>query len=559
MVRPLPFIAILLIPVLSNAQNLPGMWLPDTVSVPCPNDSAQFIRTFQGWEAYQTLNDLWDGPRDTAHCIDLWVPQGNYIIPMIQFDQTDVGHPVFLRARLDSATAIALDSNTIYAMSAETYFSTGLPDTTTCPGGPCTGMLVAVRVPDSAGTGHVLRWHDGPYEVDGYPPIDMCVPTERFPTNALREVVLSFKTSTGGGGQSVQFYPPTIMDMAFNNGVQLLKEAEMPVYQNGQFEYYLPGFFNPGYLVMYEDSTYPDLAHPSYLDLFPSPNVAVPSTVTLTLEEYSTMVFQPFTQLRGGLVAGSDSVRHDLVFVNSGDLCMSNQFVEVVFESGSSYVHAGGHVDMNGRNSCFAFRAGSTLKIADGARFDYGKPGSGILALRAGCTVDIGRDAMLVIHNMIDIKEELGVTTQSNIELTLRDGARLVFAPGSRIHNANSIGHACKLVVRLDGGSIDISGLSPEDREKVVVIELPREELPSPLLTGNLLDGDGELQLAMRQAGAVDILMTDMLGRAVMRWQQVLSEGQNTVPFPSGRLSAGEYVLIVRSDGVERKERCVKR
>lgn len=558
MVRHLPFTAILFFPVLSSAQSLPGMWLPDTLSVPCPNDSSQTIRTFQGWEGYQTLNDLWDGPRDTAHCIDLWVPQGNYITPMIQFDQADIGHPVFLRAKLDSTTAIALDSNTIYSMSAEPYFSSGLPDTSTCPGGPCTGMLVAVRVPDSAGTGHVLRWHDGPYEIDGYPPIDMCVPTERFPNNALREVVLSFRPATSGSGQSVQFFPPTIADQAFNNGVAKLTEAGMPAYQSGQYQYYLPGFFSPSYLVMYEDSTYPDVAHPSYLDLSPSPNVAVASTVTLTLEEYSTMVFQPYTQLRGGLVAGSDSVRHDLVFVNSGDLCMSNQIVELVFGEGSSYVHAGGHVDMNGRYACFAFRNGSTLKVADGTRFDYGKSGSGILALRSGCTVDIGRDALLVINNMIDIKEDLGVTVHRDIELTLRSGAQLVFAPGSRVHNANSIGQACNLVVRLDGGSIDISGLSPEDREKVVVIHLPTTDLPSPLLTGNVLSGDGTLQLAMREAGTADILVTDMLGHVAMRWQQVLGEGNNSVPFACGGLASGQYLLAVRYQDQERIERFIR-
>lgn len=558
MVRPLPLAAILFLPALSSAQSLPGMWLSDTLSVPCPNDSTQTIRTFQGWEAYQTQNDLWDGPRDTVHCIDLWVPQGNYINSMIQFDQGDIGHPVFLRAKLDSATVIALDSNTIYAMSAEPYFSSGLPDTSTCPGGPCTSMLVAVSVPDSAGTGQVLRWHDGPYEIDGYPPIDLCVPTERFPNNALREVVLSFKPATGGSGQSVQIFPPTILDQAFNYGVAQLTEAAMPAYQSGQYQYYLPGFFSPSYLVMYEDSTYPDLAHPSYLDLSPSPNVAVASTVTLTLEAYSTMVFQPYTQLRGGLVAGSDSVRHDLVFVNSGDLCMSNQFVEVVFDNGSSYVHAGGHVDMNGRYACFAFRNGSTLKLEDGTRFDYGQSGSGILALRSGCTVDIGRDALLVMHNMIDIKEELGVTTHRNIELTLRDGARLVFAPGSKVHNANSIGQACKLVVRLDGGSIDISGLSPEDREKVVVIELPPTDLPSPLLTGNVLSDVGTLQLAMREAGTADILVTDMLGRVMMSWQQALGEGNNAVPFARGGLASGQYLLAVRYKDQERVERFVR-
>ena len=558
MLRPLPFATSLLFPILCSAQMLPGMWPQDTLSVPCPNDSAQTIRTFNGWEAYQTQNDHWDGPRDTTHCIDLWVPQGNYILSRIEFDQTDISHPVFLRARLDSASALALESNTIYGMNAEPYFNQGPPDTSTCAGGPCTGMLVAVRVPDSAGTGHVLRWHDGPYEIDGYPPIDLCVPTERFPDNALREVVLSFKPGTSDNGQFVQFYPPTIQNQAFNTGVQQLTEAAMPTYLNGQYDYYLNGLFGPSYLVMYEDSTYPDVSHPSYLDISPSPNVAVSSTVTLTLDEYATMVFQPYAQFRGGLVAGSDSVRHNFVFVNSGDLCMSNQFVELVFGAGNSYVHAGGHVDMDGRYSCFAFRNGSTLKVTDGIRFNYGKKGSGILALRSGCTVDIGHDAMLVIHNMMDIKEDLGITEHRDVELTLRDGARLVFAPGSRVHNANSIGQACKLVVRLDGGSIDISRLSPEDREKVVVIHLPSTDLPSPLLAGNLLSGDGTLQLAMRESGTAVIQVTDMLGRVAMRWQVVLSEGSNTVPFAVGKLGSGQYVLAVRSKDLERVERFVR-
>ncbi|MBK9761466.1 MAG: hypothetical protein IPO90_16245 [Flavobacteriales bacterium] len=544
------------------AQDLPTMWSADTVTMNCPWDSGETIQTFQGWEAYQTLNDEWNGPVDSTRCLDLFVVVNNsYVQPRIQFDQVDTTRSVFVRVLLDSSSAIPLDSSTIYTLQAGLYPSQNdLLDTSgSCPGALCTGVMAAVQVPDSAGMGSVLRWYTGSYDPFGgfgYP-VELCVPTERFASNRLREVILRITSVGAAAGEFVNIDPPILQNMDQWSGVQKLRESVLPQFQTGQFDYFLQGFFGPSFLVMYEDSTYPDAAHQSYLDVSPIPNVAAPTNVTLNLDQYSTMVFQPFTQFRGGLIVGSDSLRHPFSFVNDGDLCMASQIVEVIWSPGSRYVHNGGHVDMDGERCCFLFRKGSTLRINNGVRFDYGAKRRGMLGLRAGCTIDIGANAELVINNMVDMKEDFGATEHQDIILALRDGAKLTFAPGARLFNGNSIGQATQLLVYLDGGSIDITGLPPEDRLKVRVIEVPPVDLGGTMVLGNVGGNRLLLHLASRIDGLALISIMDVGGRAVAQEEVPLVIGPNTVRIEIPTAAPGTYFLRAELEGTSRVERFV--
>lgn len=540
-----PVFLVLFCSIGTQAQQLPTMYTTDTVHIQCPWDTLQIIQTYEGWEAYQTMNGEWDGPRDSTICIDLFEMVGNFPQPRIRFDQCDISRPVFARALLDSLSALPLSENNIYGLVANHWPSdwTALDSSANCQGGLCTGVMAAVRVPDSLGTSTLLRWYRTGYRnswIGTY--LDLCIPTERMPGNALREVIFKFTPTGSAQGEYVNLQSTTdFVDQSMNWTVEPLTDASVVQFNTSQFGYNIWG--GPKYLVMYEDSTYPAAAHPSYVEFFPVPNVMATSNVDLWISEFATVVFQPFAQLRAGHVLNNDSVFHNLTIINQGSLCMTYDFVEVFWGGGSRYVHDGGDVHLEGAMSCFLFLPGSHLEVADDRRFDYGLGGRGMLGLRAGMDITIRNGAELRIHNMVDIKEGSGATRPGRLETTLGLGSRLSFSASARVHNANSINGSMKWYIYLDGGTCDISSLPPESQEKIVVVQLPERNAGEVTLASSVITDEMVMDLSVRSASEGIITIMDAVGREVLKKKVQLAPGPNSFALATGALRSGSYVI----------------
>ena len=559
--RHILLLLLLLATVGLHAQpDLPGFTAADTLRRPCPGDSLQEVLSFVGWEAYQTLNDHWDGPRDTTVCIELArVATSGWVYPAIAVDQIDAQRPVFLRVLFDEDNVLPLQQDDLYTFSFDPYIP-GAWDTGDCPGGPCTGAMAAVRIPDADSMGTDIRWYETGYVQlpSSSFPINLCVPTEKFDTNDLREFVVSMKALDPQPGQEIFFDMPPVIDALVWGSLVRLTDQTASQYRSGVSNYFFSGWLEE-FLVMHADTTYPDGNNVYHLDLGPVPDPGTPTTVNAHLGPYTTFQFQPFTQLRGALVAGSDSVRHPLTVVNDGgDLCMGWTFVELIWEPGSRYVHRAGHVEFAGRNSCFMFQPGSTLEVAPGSSFHYGREGRGMLALIEGSHLRIGQGGELVMHGTLVIKEAPEQQTPLDWHLTLGAGQRLRFAPGSGIHNAFSIDGRMKLVVTLDGGSIDISGLSPEDREKVVVVELPPEDWSALRILGNPAGEELLLAFGVREAGTLQLRIVDSMGRLVAERTQAVHAGENRANLSLARMRHGAYLLEALYNGERRVLRFIK-
>jgi len=559
--QPLLLLVLLAATGLHAQPNLPGFTAADTLRRPCPGDSLQEVLSFAGWEAYQTLDDHWDGPRDPAVCIELARVGGSgWVYAAIAVDQIAPLRPVFLRVLFDNDNVLPLQPDNLYTFSFDPYVQ-GTWDTGDCPSGPCTGAMAAVRIPDASGTSTDLRLFDATYAPlpSSLFPINLCVPTEKFATNDLREFVVSMKVLDPQPGQEIVFFETTTIDALAWGTLVRLTDQNVSQYRSGVSNYFFGWGWGEEILVMHADTTYPDADHVYHLDLGPVPDPGTPTPVNAYLGPENTFQFQPFTQLRGALVAGSDSLRHPLAVVNDGgDLCMGWTFVELVWEPGSRYVHRAGHVEFAGRNSCFMFLPGSTLEVAPGSTFHYGREGRGMLALIEGSHLHIGAGGQLVLHGMLVIKEPAGITEARDQHITLGPGGRLSFAPGSAIHNAFSIDGRMKLVVTLDGGSIDISGLSPEDREKVVVVELPREDWSDLRILGNPAGEELVMVFGVRAAGTLQLRAIDSMGRLVAERSQAVHAGENRATLPLYRLRQGAYLLEASYNGERRVVRFIK-
>lgn len=558
--RTLYAVKLLVASTVTSAQPLLPTFDPsDTITIQCPQDTSVHILTYQGWEAYQTTDDTWWGPRDTTACIDLAYVIGNWVYPRIAVDQIDATRPVFLRTRYDDANVLPLTTNDQYAIGFQAYGSSQF-DAGPCPGGPCTGLFAGVRIPDALGTGTDMRWYQAPYDDQGFSQyqLQVCVPTEKFTQNDLREFVVSFKLVNPQPGTFMEYFYSEVQDMDIWGSLVRLTSTNLPNYQWGQFSYGF-GWGWENFLVMHDNTEYPDADHEFYLDFPAVPNVATPTEVTVNLQPYCGFNFQPYTQLRGGLVLGSADVRHPLTVVNQGaDLCMGWEFIEVVWPGGSQYIHEQGHISFEGKNACFQFQPGSTLRVADESTFQYGYNGRGLLLLIEGSQLIIGRDAELLINGSLIIKEPPAVTEHRDMHITLGPGARLRFAPGSRLRNEWSNQGLMKLVVTLDGGSLDLTGLSPADREKVVVIELPKETWSDIRILGNPANEALGLSFSVRETGMVSMRAMDAMGKLLIDTRTTVSIGENRIQLPIQNLHAGHYVLEMTLGGERRTIRFVK-
>ena len=554
----------LLLPTLAIAQpQLPGMYPQDTITRVCPGDSSIHVLTYQGWEAYQTFDDLWVGPRDTSVCIDLAHVEGSYVQSYINTDQVDASRPVFVRWLSDSASALPLTPNDEFALDASTYAPNGFDDTNTCPGGFCTGVQAAVRIPHWSGEGTDLRWYQSAYNGNSWlsTPLHLCIPTEHFPQNDLAEVIYSLKSATGNPGENLQLYSPELTDLGANGNLALLTQDLFAQYQTGPSSYELNPYFFFGFnfLAMYPDTTYPEINNIRYLELSPSPNTPDSQQVTLTLSPEIGLNFQPYTDLRGGLVVGSDTLRHSINVINNGaDLCLTYMWIDLVIGPGDQYTHQAGHVDFAGERSCMQFKPDATLEVVSGTTFYYGDDGRGMLALNAGCHVQLDANAELNMHGTMVLMAPTNATQTEDLRIVLKDGAKLTFAPGSHIINGSGFGQGMMLDILEDGGKLDLSGLSGPDRLKVRVTELPATDVAPVLVLGNPVGEALNMELAVRQNGTCNVHALDAAGRTVANATFQLVAGRNTIGLPTANWLPGTYLVELRGAEYRQVVRVVK-
>lgn len=117
------------------------------------------------------------------------------------------------------------------------------------------------------------------------------------------------------------------------------------------------------------------------------------------------------------------------------------------------------------------------------------------------------------MHGMVVLKEGPGVTGREDLHTRLGPGALICFAPGSKAFNGASHAGDMKWVITMDGGTVDLEGLSEADRQKIILVQLPEEQLTD--LTATVLAECGAVpsnRFAHRGTGTLRCF--DAMGRA---------------------------------------------
>lgn len=542
-----------------SAQNLiPNGYFQNPGNQVCPLDSNQQIITFNEWEAYQTLNDEWWGPRDSSICLDLasnLTSSGG----IIKLNQVDLNRRVFVRAKLDSTTAIPLNSNNLYMVEPYTYQSPGVVWNfgDSCVDGYCSGLMIGVQIPDTAGNLNEMRWYEG--KVPSYQ--GFCVPTEYFSNgNFLREVIFKLKIESFDdpqdvvGIQSVNF-----MDFSFN-ATSIFSNTDLsPFYWGVPYSY---TFQFSNYMFMH-DATYPSDTNVTYIEFSPIPNTIDSQVVNIRFD-ISTYLLQPFTQLRGGLLDGDSIRRHSInIQLFGGDTVCMYPAVELVSEGGNQFTYHGGNVRFEGKGSCMLFGKGGKLVIADGATMNYGKEDNnvGMMALKTGGTIEIGKNAELVINNHVEMYEYWQEEVPNQIYMTLGEGAKLTFGKGSRLRNTYSKDGTMKLNIYMKGGVLDASGLSEKDRELInLIYDNPAAELESNItIYENPFKDNVHFSVVANEGDELSVQVYGLSGRLIYSQSgKAALQGMNFFNFDIGDARSGAYILKVESGVVAVSKKIVK-
>lgn len=442
----------------------------------CPFDTTKTVIYPKDWYLYQTANDNWAGPVDSASCISA-EPFGSFQQPRIDLSQIDPVKPLFMRAK--ASAFIGLDNfepNQLYNAQLTFHISgsIALPvGGANCTQDLCTGFFVGIAVPGPA------RFHTGLLDNAGLPPtylyreVAACFPSEYFFDQQLNEFVFKFTFQPGNNldGQFLYLDYASITPNFQPPGLISEVNADIDNYNSVTGEYDVNvedavtggGFFYENFLLQYTAPTFPSAQDPSYVVGTITPNTAEQQVINLVVNPFQTLEIQPFTYLVGALAQGSDTLRHQVNLVNNGgDICLN--FVDLVMDGGEEYRHGGGSMTFNNAFSCMQFRNGSKLRVLEGASLHYGNNGAGMLALCAGGTIAIERNATLTVDCILNLAECNDALPPQQIYMDLPAGARLVFTGKARLTNRYSQGQQMLLNVRMLGGSIDDYALSPEDQ-----------------------------------------------------------------------------------------------
>jgi hypothetical protein len=200
-----------------------------------------------------------------------------------------------------------------------------------------------------------------------------------------------------------------------------------------------------------------------------------------------------------------------------------------------------------------AFGDGGELNVAANSIFDYGKQGIGMMALRTGAKINIASNSSLVIHNHINMYEYSYNATPQNIYMTLNKGSKLVFAEGAQLTNWFSKDSTMQLVVNMNGGELDDSGLSNEDKKLIKRVYPPLMSQTSEQLLIFNSGNDGKLKFKYKATNAGGITYTVYAGNGSLIYQShaTTNQGENIIVCDFVNKSNSTYVLDVY-DGVSK-------
>lgn len=498
---------------------------------PCPWDSTVSMFTSTNWDAYQTLNDHWDGPIDSSRCIPITTARLNLA-------DIDPAKPVFIRYRIPNPNSFPLNPNKLYINNYNppslSGNSTFLLADSTCPDQQCTSLHLGIQIPDSFGTGTDTRWYRGNFSRDPFiQQTGFCFPSEKFSTQSIAVLYFRFQFDQYDPNSTLKIPALDISEhflfTSVNRFTANFTPGSSPAIQ----------IFNQ-VLMLHDDSTYPGPKNPFYIDVGIQPKSGQQERIFIYIEPFAYLTGQPFTELRGDTVLGGNGSRHQVILINrGGTLCFA--FLELVFRQGNGFRHERGKLTFQHPSGCMAFHSGSYLEVAAGEDFTYGQDGLGVLLLREGMEIRLEQHASVTIANRLVLD---AISQDGNVHIYLAPGRKLAFEKSAKILvGGKSANPDAKLVVHLRGGELDISKLATSSKQRITILE--EGKLSQLFEDAAILYDKGEpfVSFYANEDMLLELSVHDIHGRLVWEKDFQLNQGKQLLSIPKEQLHAGVYVI----------------
>ena len=532
----------------------------DLEEVPCPHDSSFLLKKIVDWEVYQTEDDQWNGT-PISKCIPVEANANGLATIPIAFINLD--KPVFVRYTGERDAQFNLESNWIYqggasiSISGDSELKTGFD----CPGNWCSGLMVGVEVPNEDRTGKKLRVYQNDNTVPQPDDFQICFPTEYFQENDCQEIVMKF-TVIPNGSANTDFI--TLSRFSFEpawDQPSLFYELPVPesfrndsIYVVNYIQDLIGGDWGQTPMMGYGDpTTYPSINNIFYVEAYPEVNRPEPQLIRIETDFWSYFHIQPFTALRGGLVEGSDSIRHAVEVVNEDvDFCLGPLIELTIDGENSKYIHVSGDIEFSNKNSCMQFRNGAILQVAEDAEFKFGDEGNGLLVFRGG-KLELQKNATFILDGRMDFAEK---AKHQNISVNLERGKKLIFTKKAQLLNRASQ-KDLKLDIYMNGGVLDMENLDADSRRLINLI-YPE---PKPAFAENIEVFPNPVSdyLNICFLGKADEKLTiellDLTGRVFYKKEEIAGEGWNEFSISDLNFARGVYFLKMSSGEKQVTER----
>lgn len=453
----------------------------------------------------------------------------------------DTSKPVFLKAVFNDTNKIKLDSNFVYHLSLYGLnfydFEYG-SDTIEYYK---SAIILGLEHLDSTDTVYVIDQqyiglNSGNYNSE------ICFASSKFEEQYISSFIYKFNLAIDVD-DIIYFYPPYVQ----------------PVYETNIIEDFIGGgFFGADdhyninftdwvgmtqyHLGVYDKPDYPSVLTIDTLLALPEPNTDYSKIIDITFSNFNTFLQQNYTLLAGGMPL-VDTIPHavNLILEDDGIMC---EAYDVIYGNRVAFIYRGGMIDLPTPGYCFNFYPGSTFIVDDDAKLQYGLSGSGMLWLHAGSTIELRKNAKLIIGNIVKISD--ASDKFDNVYITLDQGDSLIFQNGSHIKLDTATDNMF-ICLYMKGGYADISGL-PLSEQKYIRFIYPNPK-PEPINLLTLYPNPFEeyvvVEFAMEISEQVTINIYNLKGEQVYSQKESTLAGINSFAIPLQSLHSGNYLIEI--------------
>ena len=539
------FVAFILSPNQIFGQYIPGIDAFEAEDTVCIWDPSVEFTTTKSFTAYQTIDDTFNVPIDANFCVSLRYEEDFSGMSFHSHD-FDLSRSIYLRADFDTNALIPLQPDAVYQL-AENFLSS-IPELFRDPGCPdlmCSGLILGITIPDSTLTADTTRWLF--FSSDLYSP-EMCYTTEKFEGQKINAFIYKLTFDEGFFDVLRNFYPLFQMQMFDVTTITDMNNIDGN-FIGGLFISHAYEFMNTQIGVLkYDEPTYPSTSNFDYIDVSPEPNPDEPVTIQLIIDEFNTLLAQPYVQLRGAQAA-VDTSRHEVQLVNDGGIfCVS--IAEIIFDGNTHYIFKKGKMDLYSPMSCLMFRNGASIQVADNGHLAYGKNGIGVLGLGSGGTIKIGKNASLTINNRISIIKNPNSVYSGDIYMNLNKGSNLIFGQGASISNDEKSLNGGHLCIYMNGGELDMSGLDDFSQELIRLIYPEEEKTMSANMHiyPNPVQNSFTIEIVAAESSIGDIQISGLNGAVVFTKKYELDAGINAIKIQIPDLQPGAYSIQCKTN-----------